>query len=43
MKGNIFWWRLEGTGSDGQYVSPIVVMGGGGGRQHYWNMGKAMK
>lgn len=30
MKGNIFWWRLEGTGSDGQYVSPIVVMGGGG-------------
>lgn len=28
MKGNIFWWRLEGTGSDGQYVSPIVVTGG---------------
>lgn len=28
MKGNIFWWRLEGTESDGQYVSPIVVTGG---------------
>lgn len=28
MKGNIFWWRLEGTGPDGQYVSPIVVIGG---------------
>lgn len=27
MKGNIFWWRLEGTGSDGQYVSCIVVTG----------------
>lgn len=30
MKGSIFWWRLEGTGSDGQYVSPTVVRGRGG-------------
>lgn len=30
MKGSIFWRRLEGTGSDGQYVSPTVVTGRGG-------------